>query len=126
MVISSKSFVGFCSDDAVLNRDTKLSGVLLIEKDLRNAFMTRVGERVMRPDYGCKIWDYFMEPLTDYLREQIVAEGLRICSLDERLEVMGITVTQLDSGLKVEIFLNYRPLGVYDTFTQNFESRQVQ
>ncbi|MGI8768540.1 MAG: GPW/gp25 family protein [Propionibacteriaceae bacterium] len=25
---------------------------------------TRLGERVMRPDFGCRIWDYVFEPIT--------------------------------------------------------------
>ena len=82
--------------------------------------MTRVGERVMRPDWGCKIWDYFMEQMTDALRDLIVNEAERICNLDSRLIVQNVNVFQQDNGIRIEIMLMYQPYNVVKSFYVNF------
>jgi phage baseplate assembly protein W len=83
------------------------------------------GERVMRPDEGCSIWDYVEEPFTDSVREQIITEAIRICQADTRLTVVNVNVATMDQGLRVEIVLNYVPWGAIGTFTTDFNSRQT-
>lgn len=34
-----------------------------IDSSLRVVLMTAPGERVMRPDFGCRIWQYMFEPI---------------------------------------------------------------
>lgn len=115
-------FVGYSTQNSQLTGVRSLYDVDLINVDLMTAFMTRVGERVMRPDYGCKLWDYLMEPLTTALRDDIVAEVLRICNLDSRLVLQNSQVYQLDQGFTIQIVLLYLPWNVIGTFTANFVS----
>jgi len=42
-----------------------------IEKSLEILLSTRLGERIMRPDYGCDLTDMIFEPLTIALRTYI-------------------------------------------------------
>ncbi len=122
---ASHLFVGFSTVTTSQTKNTKLYDIDLVNRDLYYAFNTRVGERVMRPEWGCKIWDYFMEPLTATLREQIVQEATRICESDTRLEVQNVSVFQLDNGVRVENTLYYRPYNVINTFTTDFVNRQT-
>ncbi len=116
-------FIGFSTQDSDSTGITTLYDINLINVDLMAAFQTRVGERVMRPDWGCKLWDYLMEPWTQTLSDKIITEAVRICQDDSRLTVINVNVFQLDVGFRIEITLQYQPwLVIYDfaaTFQQN-------
>jgi phage baseplate assembly protein W len=114
-------FIGFNTQDSATTGVRTLYDVELVNRDLMTAFQTRVGERVMRPDYGCKLWDYLMEPLIPTMRQQIIDEAIRICSLDSRLVMKTIQVFELDQGFRIEVTLEYLPWRVIDTFTASFE-----
>lgn len=124
-VQQSRLFRGFNTIDAAATHNFVLYDIDLVNRDLSNAFQTRVGERVMRPNYGCKIWDYLLEQFTDSLRDQIVSEALRICELDTRLAVIDTQVSEYEQGIRVQITLEYRPFAVIQTFTADFENRQA-
>lgn len=117
-------FRGFSTVGADTARSWRLYDSALVRRDLLNHFMTRMGERVMRPTWGCRIWDYLMEPLTDAMRDLIIDEAVRICREDTRVEVTDVSVREIDYGLRVAISLNYLPQRVADTFSVDFESRQ--
>jgi len=117
-------FVGFSTVNVTNNLNTSLYDIDLINQDLYFAFNTRIGERVMRPDFGCRIWDYFMEQLTPALRDAIVTEAVRICNLDSRLVVQNVQVYQLANGVRVEISLLYQPFNVVNSFYVNFENAE--
>lgn len=114
-------FMGFSTLVSNVTGVRTLYDIDLINVDLMTAFNTRVGERVMRPDYGCKLWDYLMEPLTAILADQIITEATRMCNLDSRLVPQVITPLQLDQGFRIEATLLYLPWNVIGTFSQNFE-----
>jgi phage baseplate assembly protein W len=117
-------FVGFSTANAVANPNTTLYDLALVNRDLYYAFYTKPGERVMRPDWGCKIWQYFMEQMTPALRDAIVTETIRICNLDSRLTVQNVDVFQLGNGIRVEMSLIYAPWNVVGNFYVNFENTQ--
>jgi phage baseplate assembly protein W len=121
----TRYFVGFNTQNSAQTGIRTYYDIDLINFDLAIAFQTRVGERVMRPDWGCKLWDYLMEPFTQMLSDQIIAEAVRICEFDSRLVVMDVQVFQLDSGFRIEIVLQYKPWLVIQTFTQTFESNEL-
>lgn len=79
----------------------------LIKRDLLNEFQTRRGERVMRPNYGSRIWDMLMNPNDPITQEQIREEATRICDKDPRVQVQSVNVFVLDHVIRVEINLSY-------------------
>jgi phage baseplate assembly protein W len=117
-------FVGFSTQNSATTGVRTLYDIALIDADLMAAFMTRVGERVMRPDYGCHLWDYVMEPLTASVRQQIIIEATRICSLDTRCTIDSVQVSQYNQGFQIAIGLWYQPWNVYATFTATFEAAE--
>lgn len=121
----SQVFVGFSSIDTDRTGVSKLYDIALIDRDLLNAFYTRRGERVMRPDWGCRIWEWLMDPLTPLLHDQIIAEVVRICQLDSRTSVLDTKVYEYQNGLRIEMTLNYQPFNVVNSFTVTFETRQT-
>lgn len=87
----------------------------LIKRDLLNEFETRRGERVMRPNYGSRIWDLLMNPNDPVTQEQIREEAVRICDKDPRIQVQGVNVFVLDHVIRVEVLLTYVPFFDVDT-----------
>jgi len=41
-----------------------LSGTEELEAAMKLILLTALGERVMRPEFGCRIWDFVFHPLT--------------------------------------------------------------
>lgn len=121
---SQNYFVGFSTIDSNLTKKWTHYDIDLIKRDLLNHFNTRVGERVMRPDFGCKIWDYMMEQLTPSMRDMILQEALRVCESDSRVSVSSSEVYTYGNGIRVELSLFYRPFDVIDTFYVDFDARQ--
>lgn len=120
-------FVGFNTTNYAQNLNSVLYDVDLINADLTIAFQTRVGERVMRPDWGCKIWEYFMNPMDEYNVNLIIQEAQRIISTDTRLIQQSIDVyeNQNGNGLTVKLTLLYQPYNVIGTFLATFNSNNV-
>ena len=121
---SQNYFVGFSTIEAKLTKNWTYYDIDLIKRDLLNYFNTRVGERVMRPDFGCKIWDYLMEQLTPNIQDLITQEAVRICESDSRVIVQGTQVYTYGQGVRVELTLQYNPYEVIDTFYVDFDTRQ--
>lgn len=118
-------FKGFSTRDSHITRQRSFSDIELIRHDLLNHFHTRVGERVMRPTWGCRIWDYVMEPMTLTTRDEISAEARRVCESDSRVRLTGINVSGDDHSVVVEISLIYVPYGLADTFSISFDRRNA-
>jgi phage baseplate assembly protein W len=122
--MANYTFVGFSTISGDSGGNYTLYDIDLVNQDLYIAFNTMVGERVMRPDQGCAIWDYLDEQFTDVMQQQIVAEAIRICQQDTRLAVNNVSVTTLDNGISVAINLTYIPWNVMGTFTTDFNNSE--
>ncbi len=119
-----KIFVGFSTIGNSNNRSWTLYDIELIKKDLLNHFHTRKGERVMRPTFGCAIWELIGEQMTESVVEQCRTEVERIVNLDSRVVVRNIYVDTMEHGIIVIADLYYRPFDIVDQFRITFESRQ--
>lgn len=122
--MATSYFRGFSTVESLKTRKRTYYDLDLIKYDLMNHFYTRVGERVMRPEWGCRIWDWLMDPMTPSLRDDVVSEARRICEEDTRLRVLDVQVSDFDHVIRVEILLEFRPLDVIETFAIEFERRE--
>ena len=85
------------------------SGADDIDASIRMAIITAPGERVMRPQFGCRIWDLLFEPVTPGLL------GLIAQAVDEALAQWEprVEVTEVDpqpderDGSLVHIVVHY-------------------
>jgi phage baseplate assembly protein W len=84
-----------------------VSGNRDIEQAIRIILGTSPGERVMRPEFGCRANELLFEPrnaATETLMQQYVQEALEMW--EPRIEVQGVAVytdENLDGALFVEI-----------------------
>ncbi|MGY6412323.1 MAG: GPW/gp25 family protein [Alkalilacustris sp.] len=80
-----------------------------IVESLRILIATRPGERVMQPDYGCRLADLVFEPMTTPTRIAIeVAIRRAILFFEARIVLDRVEVTPVDwPGGRLEILVTY-------------------
>lgn len=63
-----------------------------LDHSIRIILQTAPGERVMRPQFGCRIWDLMFEPVTSNLLG-LIAEAVRdaLAQWEPRIEVDDVT-----------------------------------
>jgi phage baseplate assembly protein W len=73
-----------------------------IERSIRIILLTAPGERIMRPEFGCRIWDLLFEPITPNLLGQVI-EVVReaLAQWEPRIDVLDVDPSpeRRDEGL---------------------------
>ncbi len=119
------TFSGFNTVDTDSSNNYKLYDIELVKRDILNHFFTRKGERVMRENFGCIIWDYLMEPLTEYVVDIIKKDARKICESDPRVSVINVLVTKpVEHSIVIELDLQYHPFDVVDKFVVEFNNKE--
>lgn len=123
---SAIRFVGFSTRNRIFP-PYGIEGIDLVKQDLINEFTTRLGERVMQPEFGTIIYDTLMEPLDDITRQQIVEDVRRIVNRDPRTEFNDLQMTETEHTIQIEVSLTYVPLREENTlfleYTTNIQER---
>ncbi len=97
----------------------------LVKVDLLNHFNTRLGERVMLPNFGSRIYDLLMDPLDDQTREEIRNDVIRIIDADPRVILNDMQLTENEHGIILELQLMYAPTGDVEEINVQFETEVV-
>jgi len=84
----------------------RLTDFALVKRDLLNHFNIRKGEKLMNPRFGCGIWDFLFEPLTEATRQSIIQEVAYVINYDPRVNADQITVTTFEQGIQIEMNLS--------------------
>ena len=82
--------------------------------DLQNSFNVRLGERLMRPKFGCVIWDMLYEPFTDQVFNDIIDNVTEIAKSDPRLQLVNIEPTEYEHGIRISLSLKYIPTNIVE------------
>ena len=98
-----------------------LYDLALIKQDIINHFHIRQGEKLSDPTFGTIIWDALFEPLTDGLKDAITQNVTRIVSTDPRVKVKSVIVDQYESGIQIEVNLEYLPYNIAETMRLSFD-----
>jgi phage baseplate assembly protein W len=104
------------------NKRFKVTDAALVKQDLINHFNIRKGEKLMQPDFGTIIWGLLFEPLTNDLKNAVVADITQIISYDPRVQVNNVEVNQQEYGLQILITLTYTNTNQVDALLMNFDS----
>lgn len=118
------TYKGFSTQGAERTRRWTRFDVELVKTDLLNHFHTRIGERAMRPEFGCRIWDYMNEPLTPALRQMVIDDAVRIIQSDPRVALRTVNLFDFENGLRIEILVDFVGLAENQSFYIDFENRQ--
>lgn len=92
----------------------------LIKQDLINHFNIRKGEKLMNPDFGTIIWSLLFEPMTNDVKQALVADVNTILSYDPRVAVSNVTVNEQEHGLQIIVELTYINNNQSDLLLMNF------
>lgn len=81
-----------------------------IDRSMRIVLMTAPGERVMRPRFGCDIWDLLFEPVTQNLFGLIASAVFEaLGQWEPRVEVDEVTpVASADDNALINVQISYR------------------
>lgn len=85
-------------------------GVADLDDAIRVVLMTAPGERLMRPQFGCRVWDLLFEPVNANLIG-LIAEAVRdaLAQWEPRIEVEDVRPVQDDDDAAlVQITISYR------------------
>lgn len=103
-----------------------IEGFELAKQDLLNAFLTKRGERVMRPDFGSIIHDLLFEPFDEDLEEAVAEDARRIIDQDPRVSLVRMQTRELEHTLRLDIVLNYTPLDIVDVLIVEYDRQNVE
>ena len=81
-----------------------------LEDSIRMVLLTAPGERLMRPQFGCRIWDLMFEPVNANLLG-LISQAVRdaLAQWEPRIEVESVTPVQdAESSGLVQISIAYR------------------
>ena len=115
-------FRSFSSQDD--NRDI-IYDIDTVKRDLLNHFHTRIGERVMMPEFGCIIWDLLFEPFTEGVIIQIQENIQEIVDFDSRIRMSNLIIDDFEHGIVIQMDLQYVPFDVFERFTMEFDKRTI-
>ena len=105
------------------NSSFALYDIGLIKQDLLNHFHIRQGEKLENPEFGTIIWDILFDPLTDEVEVALKNNVQQIVDSDPRIRATAIVVTPFESGIQIEIELEYLKYNISErlklTFDQN-------
>jgi phage baseplate assembly protein W len=124
--MSNRLFTGFSTQDSDKTRQRTFYDLELCKRDLMNHFHTRPGERVMRPEWGCGIWDYLMEPLTEGIKDTITDMATAVVDADARCQTLSVDVVETRHGFTINISINFLPQAVVDSFAVDFDRRSSE
>lgn len=89
---------------------SKMSGLALVRSNLSSLVRTERGERFMRPDYGCNLRKFLMEPLDEVVFSLIKEEI--VTAIRRYLSTVSIGKLQVfetrDSNIKINLFCSLR------------------
>ena len=105
------------------NSSFALYDIGLIKQDLLNHFHIRQGEKLENPEFGTIILDILFYPLTDEVEVALKNNVQQIVDSDPRIRATAIVVTPFESGIQIEIELEYLKYNISErlklTFDQN-------
>ncbi len=90
-----------------------LSGQEDVENSIRVIIETKLGERVLRNQFGSEIHDLLFEPLNSNMRTYMASSLKETLTLNEpRITVLSVNLEQRDPTLgRVDITVNYETIG---------------
>lgn len=116
-------FSGFSTVQS--NSNFKLYDEELIRQDLMNHFMTKRGERILRPKFGCDIHKYLFQPATASTKNGIMLEAKEVFDSDPRVITKNIEVTHTNNLIVVSALLELQIINSEIEFIVNFNEKEV-
>ena len=118
-------YKGFSTIGKVRAPYTAIDGEL-IKIDLLNELRARKGERVMRPNFGTTIYDILMNPIDEFVIEEVREEVQRVIEKDPRVEIDEIFTQTQDHFIRVQVQLKFLPTLAEDRLFLEYARTDVE
>lgn len=102
--------------------DTSLFDMDLIKQDILNHFMTRIGERVGRPEFGSIIWDLLFDPADPRTETLVIQDAQRIIGMEPRVDLLDLSVRTTDHTITIDIVVKAKQIDMDANFSVLFEA----
>jgi phage baseplate assembly protein W len=93
----------------------------LVKQDIFNHFNIKPGEKLMRPEFGTKVWDMLFEPFTDDIREAIASDVRSIVGYDPRIALEEIFVDEYEHGINLRLTIRFKTENLVDQLNLQFD-----
>ena len=95
------------------NSGKPLGGVAHLKQSITDILTTPIGSRVMRRDYGSRLFARIDAPITGELVAEIYADVVEaLFNYEPRFEVSGVSVVSIDKGkIVLDLEGKYLPTG---------------
>ena len=111
---------------STVNNDNQKFGLYdvgRIKQDIINHFHISQGEKLENPTFGTIIWDVIHDPMTEDLEEAIKQDVLNIINSDPRVRATQVLITPFESGLQIEVDLEYLKYNVSEKLRLTFDEK---
>lgn len=98
-----------------LGKKFRITDQHLVIQDVINSLSIKQGDKVGRPDYGTKLWEYIFEPSTSDIINEVETEIRRVIQSDPRVALNDVNVYTYENGILVELQINV--VNIDDTVT---------
>jgi phage baseplate assembly protein W len=115
-------YKGFSTVSSDSQKKFILTDKKLIKQDLMNSLMTRRGQRVMQPNFGCIAWEKLFENISETDVSDISANISSIINADPRVALVSVDVTQTQNSITVTTIIQYVGTDETDQLILNYNS----
>lgn len=102
------------------NPPYSLTNIELVKRDILNQFATSMGERVMLPTFGTKIFEMLFDPFDEYTKSAIIEDAVRVVQSEPRVDIVSIDAYQEDQALNIIMVLLFKPESITDNMFVTF------
>jgi phage baseplate assembly protein W len=120
------TYNGFSTVNAKSQKKFTLTGRNLIKQDLMNNLMTRRGQRLMQPNYGCIAWEKLFENLSPTDVNDIAANVSQIVNSDPRVAILSVDVSQSQNSITVTAMIQYVNTDQTDQLVLNYNTSLLE
>lgn len=118
--MAKQKFIGFSTYNRI-RPPFRLTDIELVKQDLLNHFLTKKGERLMRPDYGSITHELLFDPFDEITKQEIIDDSIEIINSEPRVNFVNIDVQETDHGISLAIILEFLPSYTVDRLYVNFD-----
>lgn len=102
-----------------------LTDIELVKRDLLNEFNTRLGERVMLPNFGTRIFEYLFNPLDEITRSDIRDDVEKVIEREPRVKLSEIELIEKQHTIEIQVELFFLPSETIDTLLVEFNKEDT-
>lgn len=116
------TYSGFSTVSSDSQKKFVLTDRKLVQQDLLNVLMTKRGQRLMQPEFGCIIWDRLFDTITQTDLDDISANINSIVNSDPRINLVSLDLTTNQNTITATLIIQYVGTNETEQLIVNFNS----